>query len=179
MQVYFLDNDDFFNRKEVLSQKDGSPFEDATERMVFFCKGVIETVKKFGWAPDIVHCHGWMTSLIPLYLKTAYDNEPIFQNAKTIYSIYNSDLAYNLPVDNFVEIASINNLTESDLDAYLEDDKLTLFKGASTFADGIINVPVEKGDEGLEFLNETDKPLIKHEEEAYKPAYMDFYQTFL
>jgi len=77
MQVYFLDNEEFFKRKSVFEDAKGKPFEDNADRMVFFCKGVIETVKKFGWAPDIIHCHGWMTSLVPLYLKTAYKTEPI------------------------------------------------------------------------------------------------------
>ena len=69
MQVYFLDNDDFFRRKHIFLDEQDQPFTDNADRMVFFCKGVIETVKKFGWAPDIVHCHGWMTSLVPLYMK--------------------------------------------------------------------------------------------------------------
>jgi starch synthase len=84
MQVYFLDNDDFFRRKSTFESEEGTPYEDNPDRMVFFCKGVIETVKKFGWAPDIIHCHGWMTSLIPLYLKTAYKTEPLFQNSKVV-----------------------------------------------------------------------------------------------
>ncbi|HKK78417.1 MAG TPA: glycogen/starch synthase, partial [Phaeodactylibacter sp.] len=88
MQVYFLDNEDFFKRKHIFADSDGKPFEDNPDRMVFFCKGVIETVKKFGWAPDVVHCHGWMTSLVPLYLKTAYKNEPLFQQSKVVYSLY-------------------------------------------------------------------------------------------
>ena len=85
MQVYFLDNEDFFKRKQIFENKDGQPFEDNADRMVFFCKGVMETVKKFGWPPDIIHCHGWMTSLVPLYLKKAYKNEPLFQNTKILF----------------------------------------------------------------------------------------------
>jgi starch synthase len=82
MQIYFLDNEDFFKRKNMFIDNDGKPYADNTDRMIFFCKGVIETVKKFGWAPDVVHCHGWMTSLLPAYLKNHYKNEPIFQNAR-------------------------------------------------------------------------------------------------
>ena len=72
MQVYFLDNEDFFHRKFVYNDKDDNFFEDNDERTIFFCKGALETVKKLGWYPDIIHCQGWMTSLIPLYLKTLY-----------------------------------------------------------------------------------------------------------
>ena len=84
IQVYFLDNDEFFKRKSVFEDSEGQDFEDNIDRAVFFCKGAIETVRKFGWAPDIIHCHGWMTSLIPLYLRTAYKNDPIFQSSKIV-----------------------------------------------------------------------------------------------
>ncbi|KAA3633261.1 MAG: starch synthase, partial [Bacteroidetes bacterium] len=84
IQVYFLDNEDFFKRKAMFEDEDGKPFEDNMDRMVFFCKGVIETVKKFGWPPDIIHCHGWMTSLIPLFIKEAYKTEPLFQHSKVV-----------------------------------------------------------------------------------------------
>ena len=72
MQVYFLDNEDYFKRKGVFEDEEEEMYNDNAERTIFFCKGVLETVKKFGWPPDIVHCHGWMSSLIPMYLKTAY-----------------------------------------------------------------------------------------------------------
>ena len=94
MQVYFLDNEDFFKRKSIFEDDHGQPFDDNVDRMVFFCKGVIETVKKFGWPPDIVHCHGWMTSLVPLYLKTAYQTEPLFQNSNIVYSVYDQAPGY-------------------------------------------------------------------------------------
>jgi starch synthase len=84
MQVYFLDNEDFFRRKSVFTDDEGEAFDDNEDRMVFFCKGAIETVKKFGWPPDIIHCHGWMTSLVPLYIKKAYKNEPLFRDSKSI-----------------------------------------------------------------------------------------------
>ena len=77
IQVYFLDNDEFFKRKQVFEDDDEKPFDDNAERMVFFCKGVLETVKKFGWAPDIIHCHGWMTSLVPMFIKTTYALDPV------------------------------------------------------------------------------------------------------
>ena len=109
LQVYFLDNDEFFRRKQMFKDKEDNVFADNAERMVFFCKGVMETVRKFGWPPDIIHCHGWMTSLIPLYLKKAYKDDPIFRNDKLLYSIYESPFDSNLE-DRFLEKASINNL---------------------------------------------------------------------
>ncbi len=94
LQVYFIDNDDYFHRKSFLTDNDKNFFPDNDERAIFFCKGVIETVKKLGWAPDIVHCNDWMTSLIPLYLKTVYKNEPMFKDSKTVFTIYNTPFEY-------------------------------------------------------------------------------------
>ena len=88
IQVYFIDNEEFFKRKRVFNDEDDKFFKDNDERSIFFCRGVVETVKKLGWKPDIVHCHGWMTSLLPLYLKNMYRDDPHFINAKTMYTVY-------------------------------------------------------------------------------------------
>ncbi|MFO0398445.1 MAG: glycogen/starch synthase, partial [Sphingobacteriia bacterium] len=89
LQVYFLDNEDYFQRKSVLTDPKSKTFhEDNHERSIFFCKGVIETVRKLGWTPNIIHCHGWMTALIPLYLKTHFREDPIFRDSKTLYTVY-------------------------------------------------------------------------------------------
>ena len=87
MQVYFIDNDDYFQRKHTIADSSGKEFEDNDERALFFARGVIETVKKLRWAPDIVHCHGWMSALVRVYLRNIYNDEPLFTNYKIIYSI--------------------------------------------------------------------------------------------
>ena len=126
LQVYFLDNDEFFKRKAMLTDEEDHHFEDNQERMVFFCKGAIETVKKFGWAPDIVHVVGQMTSLIPYYIREAYKNEPIFWNSKIIYSAYNFDIESSFN-ENFSSVAAINELTEKEVsDYFLQSDKVDL-----------------------------------------------------
>lgn len=94
LQVYFIDNEDYFHRKSVFFDKEDNFHEDNDERAIFFCKGVLETVKKLGWNPDIVHCNDWMTSLIPLYLRTTYKNDPVFKNAKSVLSMYNKPFDY-------------------------------------------------------------------------------------
>ena len=89
LQVYFLDNVDYFQRKSVMKDPKSNKFHDDNgERAIFFCKGVIETVKKLGWQPDIIHCHDWMSSFIPLYLRTHYKNDPMFKNTKVVVSVY-------------------------------------------------------------------------------------------
>ncbi len=91
MQVYFIDNDEYFKRRGVLRDEKDNLFKDNDERMIFFTKGVIETVKKLNWSPDIIHLHGWFTSLFPLYLKTFYKDEPIFAESKIVTSVYAKD----------------------------------------------------------------------------------------
>lgn len=88
MQVYFIDNDDLFKRKAVLYDGDDKLFADTDVRSIFFVRGVLETVRKLGWAPDVIHCHGWMANLLPLYLKTNYGDDPYFANSKVVCSIY-------------------------------------------------------------------------------------------
>ena len=88
MQVYFIDNDDLFKRKAVLYGADDKLFPDTDVRSIFFVRGVLETVRKLGWAPDVIHCHGWMANLLPLYLKANYANDPYFVNSKVVCSIY-------------------------------------------------------------------------------------------
>ena len=179
MQVYFLDNEDFFKRKSVFADAKGKPFKDNPDRMVFLCKGVIETVKKFGWPPDIIHCHGWMTSLIPFYLKTAYKNEPLFQNSKVIYSVYEESLGTSFG-KNFLEKATINNLETTDLKDFQKDDKITLHEGAITFSDAIIRGSEKLEDDVEAKLIATDKAVLEYKtEEEYLSAYMEFYHDLL
>ena len=179
MQVYFLDNEDFFKRKSVFEDDEGKPFEDNADRMVFFCKGVMETVKKFGWAPDIVHCHGWMTSLIPLYLKMAYKAEPLFNKSKVIYSVYDKSFLGKIS-DHFVAKASINNLKEEDLLSYKNGNDVTLHKGAVTFSDALIKGSENLTDSVLEEIAGQDKPVLDFQsEEDYLAAYLDFYHSLL
>ena len=178
MQVYFLDNEDFFKRKSVFEDGDGSPFEDNQDRMVFFCKGVIETVKKFGWPPDIIHCHGWMTSLVPFYLKTAYKNEPLFQNSKVIYSVYGETFEKTF-TDDFITKATINNLTAADLTAFQNGSGVSLHKGAITHADAVIAGSEDLDSNVQESLASAGKPVLDFKGEEYLTAYLEFYNTLL
>ncbi|MCC5937370.1 MULTISPECIES: glycogen/starch synthase [Lunatimonas] len=108
LQVYFIDNEDYFQRKSVFFDKHDKFYEDNDERAIFFCKGVIETVKKLGWAPDVVHCNDWMTSLIPLYLKTTYRNEPLFKETKSVFAMYNNGFSHKFGDDLFEKIKMVD-----------------------------------------------------------------------
>ena len=179
LQVYFLDNEDFFKRKSVFEDAKGKPFEDNADRMVFFCKGVVETVKKFGWPPDIVHCHGWMTSLVPLYLKTAYKNEPLFQNSKVIYSVYDNSFEKSF-TDDFLDKASINNLEPEDLGAFKDGKGINLHRGATTYSDALITGSEKISKSLTKILEDSGKPILDYKgKEEYLSAYLEFYNSLL
>ena len=112
MQVYFIDNEDYFQRKSVFFDNNNNFYRDNDERAVFFCKGVLETVRKLGWPPDIIHCNDWMTSLIPLYVKTTYRSDPIFHNAKCVFTVHNPALHYK--VDNKKLLSKIKMINIDD-----------------------------------------------------------------
>lgn len=108
MQVYFIDNEELFKRKYTHFDEKGKAFDDNEHRMIFFCKGVVETVKKLGWAPDIIHCHGWMASFLPIYLRQYYSDDALFSNSKIVYS------SYNYPYEEVVSGKSIEDILAFD-----------------------------------------------------------------
>lgn len=179
LQVYFLDNEEFFKRKFVFDDADGNAFEDNPERTVFFCKSALETVKKFGWAPDLVHCHGWMASLVPLYLKTVYKDDPIFHTSKVIYGV--NDNPYHAQfTDKFLELAAINDLTEEDMATYVTNGKVDLVSGAIRHADALTIGSENLSEDVSAMLKDTEKPTLEHSSvEENVPACVDFYKTLI
>lgn len=138
LQVYFMDNEDYFKRKAVFRDDQDNFFDDNGERMIFFCKSALETVKKFGWPPHVIHCHGWMTSLVPLYLKTAYKKEPVFSYSKVVYTAQASQFQEKLN-SNFTKKALISaDIKEKDLDAFKEGSNTAITLGASKCADVVV-----------------------------------------
>jgi starch synthase len=176
IQVYFLDNEEFFKRKSVFEDDNGEAFEDNIDRAVFFCKGAIETVRKFGWAPDIIHCHGWMTGLIPIYMRAAYKNDPLFQTSKIVYSIYDT-LTQTFDYEDFASKASINNLSSDDLKDFKNGDSTDMHKGAVIYADAVIKGS-EVNDDLQKVLADCDKPILEQVDSTeIGKAYLEFYNT--
>jgi starch synthase len=138
LQVYFLDNEDFFKRKTVFHDENNQFFEDNSDRMIFFCKGALETVRKFGWAPDIIHCFGWMTSLIPMYLKTTYKDDPIFTNTKVVYSVFKNEFRDKLKNDFTTKLQISEDISKKQADFFKEGDNTCLNIGGSEFADALV-----------------------------------------
>lgn len=179
LQVYFMDNEEYFKRKAVFRDAEGNWFDDNAMRMVFFCKGALETVKKFGWPPDIIHCSGWMTSLIPVYLKTAYKKEPVFASAKCLYTLQGNSFKEKLGPE-FLKKARISNqIKEKDLELYAPLTNAALNAGACHFADAIA-IGDTKADKKLvdtakEENGATLLPYNKHHTEDVE-EYLEFYE---
>ncbi len=175
MQVYFIDNEDYFKRKAMYSDEDGNLFEDNDERAIFFAKGVIETVKKLNWAPDIIHINGWLASLMPMYLKNYYGNEPLFKNSKIVTSVYNTVFQDELD-KNLIKKVMFDGIDEDKIEYLKTPNYNNLIKLALTYSDGIVvgseNIPEEL----TEFINNSDKPTLSyHSIEEFAQAYQNFY----
>jgi len=179
MQIYFIDNEDYFQRKFIFTDKNQKYFKDNDERAVFFSRGVLETVKKLGWSPDIVHCHGWMTSLVPLYIKKAFKDNPLFTDTKVLYSIYNDDFEGNMNKD-FAQKIKLEGITNKDLKYYRKANFVSMMMAAIDYSDGIIISSEQINPEILEYLNQSGKSFLDFKPmDKYIEAYSDYYKNIL
>lgn len=179
MQVYFLDNEEYFHRKAVYHNDKNQFFPDNDERTIFFCKGALETVKKLGWAPDIIHCQGWMTSLIPLYLKTIYKNEPVFKNSKVVYSVFENEFKETLGKD-FARKASLNNIEPEQMACFDDASCNGLYMGAIAHADAVVKAATNIDPAVESKLNSMATPVLEHaEEQQLADNYIKFYDDIL
>ncbi len=176
LQVYFLDNEDFFKRKSVFTDENDKWFDDNGLRTVLFCKGALETVKKFGWPPDIIHCSGWMTGLIPMFIKTAYKKEPIFSNSKVVFTIGQSTFKQKMGTD-FAKLSTINDfVTAKELEFYKDNNNVAMFRGGAQFADAI-SFGSEEVDKKLleEFSKVKGKKVLPFDAESDLTDYLQLY----
>jgi len=179
MQVYFIDNEDYFQRKSVLQDEHDRSFHDNDERSIFYVRGVLETVKKLRWAPDIIHCHGWISSLIPLYVKKSFREDPLFHESKVIYSVYNDYFDKSLD-RKYKDKAKIDGVREKDLAIVKKPDYVNINKLAITFSDGIIIASEQINNEVSEFISASEKPVLPFQtRENLITSYSDFYQKLL
>jgi starch synthase len=176
LQVYFLDNEDMFKRKFVFTDEDEKWYDDNGIRSIFFCKGALETVKKFGWPPDIIHCSGWMTGLIPMFLKTAYKKEPVFSNSKVLFTIGQNTFKDKLGAD-FLKNSMISPLIkDKELEAYKDINNNAMFTGGATYADAI-----SFGDDQVEkklvdaFSKVKGKKVIPYQSDSDLTEYLQLY----
>jgi len=176
LQVYFIDNEDYFQRKHVFFDKENRFYEDNDERAIFFCKGVLETVKKLGWSPDIVHCNDWMTALIPLYLKTTYKNDPMFKDAKSIFSVYNKAFSYRFD-SNLVEKAKAMDVEDAMLAHLRSADFEGFIRMGCAYADVVVKADEAFSESLNHILNDLPEKKIEltEEDEHVAERYFNLY----
>jgi len=175
MQVYFLDNEEYFQRKHVFRDNSNKFFEDNDERTIFFCKGALETVKKLGWSPDVVHCHGWMSSLVPVYIKTTYKDDPTFKSSKVVYSIYDNGFTEKLHAD-FSRKAIMNGMNAAHTEAFKGSDIDALNIGAVTYSDAVVLATADVNDEVVKFVRDSQKPILEFEGTSDFENYYNLYE---
>ncbi|MBT8259839.1 MAG: glycogen/starch synthase [Flavobacteriaceae bacterium] len=179
IQVYFIDNEEYFKRKATLTDEDGKLFTDNDERSIFFAKGVIETVKKLNWAPDIIHVHGWLASLLPLYLKEYYKDEPLFTNSKIVTSLYNQSFDDSLNKEMINKI-KFDNISEDTVSILKQPTYSNIMKIAIDYSDALIIGSEEIPSDLQEHLGNSDKPTLEyHSLETFAEAYTEFYNQVL
>ncbi|MCG8391391.1 MAG: glycogen/starch synthase [Cytophagales bacterium] len=179
LQVYFIDNEDYFHRKSVFHDKENNFYEDNDERAIFFCKGVIETVRKLGWTPDIVHCNDWMTSLIPLYLKTTYKNDPLFKESKTVFTVYNTSFSHKFDGD-LIEKVKMIDIEDSMLTNLQTADFNGFIKLGIEYSDAVIKAEEHQSLDGLfgEFA-EVKKVETIENNENFTDSYYNLYNELV
>ena len=178
MQVYFIDNEDYFQRKFATTNDEGIEFDDNDERAIFFARGVLETVIKLRWSPDIIHCHGWFTGMVPLFVKKTYKDNPLFANAKIIYSVYNDQ--FNSPLNSSMagKIAE-DGININEISVINEPTFVNLSKLAIDYSDATIKGSELIDSELENYMKSSKKPFLDYQsKENYIDSYFDFYNTF-
>ena len=179
MQVYFIDNDEFFPRKQMFNDLEGNFMPNNDERMIFYCKGVIETVRKLGWKPDIIHCQGWFTSLVPMYIKKLYAEDPLFEDVKVIYSVFDNSFKGKLS-DSLTEKLLFENLEKSDVARVKDSTNVNLHNFAIDYSDAVVQASPKMNKNILSHIKSSGKPFMEYPgAEAYVDAYQDFYEQFI
>ncbi len=179
LQVYFIDNDDYFHRKNTIADENGEEFEDNDERTIFFVRGVMETVKKLRWTPDVIHCQGWMTALAPLYIKKAYNDDPFFKHSKVVYSLFADE--FKRPFRSlFAERLLLEGIEKRHV-VQVKDkviDFVALTKLAIDYSDAVIQSSPVVNEELLKYIETKGMKFLPFvEKEDYADDYVDFYDV--
>ena len=178
IQVYFIENDDYFRRKQVSFDNDGKFFEDNGQRAIFFAKGVLETVKKLRWAPDVIHCHGWISHLVPIYLKKVYSGDPIFSGSKVVTSLYN-DISSERFSPAFKDTVPFGGIKPSDVSILEDPTGINLAEMAALYSDGVIFGAPDVDPGLMKFCEGLKVPTLAFDEKSMADgSYIDEYDRF-
>ncbi|MBR0290680.1 MAG: glycogen/starch synthase, partial [Bacteroidales bacterium] len=178
IQVYFIDNEDYFRRKQMYCDESGAFFQDNDERAIFYARGVLETAKKLRWAPDVIHCQGWISQLVPAYLKKAYKDDPIFSSSKIVLSLYGDTPEAEFR-PGFASKAAFGGLDATDLPFLKKPDGINLAKTAIQYADGIIIGSSDVDPKLEKYAKSLKLPVLQYDEAAMKDgSYVEAYNAF-
>lgn len=173
VQIYFIDNDDYFSRKAVLTDADGSFFPDNDERAIFFARGVLETVRKLRWMPTVVHCHGWFPAVVPVYLKHVFADDPIFRDVKIVVSLYGGGFPGSLDPQFASKIAG-EGVKDEKLEILKDPSYENLCRFVMEYADGIVAASADVDANVLEYARRSGKPLLEYQ----SPDAEDFFDNY-
>jgi starch synthase len=180
MQIYFIDNDDYFTKRQMIFDEDGKEYEDNGERAIFFARGVLETVKKLRWVPDVVHCHGWVTALAPLFIKKAYADEPSFAETKVVFSASSPEFSNDLGelTRNCIPFrdAKLSDVVDVCSEKFGYDE---LQKIAIKFSDGVVLDDEKVNTDVVDYAKSLGLPVLPYQGEDYKDAYHEFYEQVM
>ncbi|WP_294733926.1 glycogen/starch synthase [uncultured Flavobacterium sp.] len=177
IQVYFIDNDEYFKRKATFSDEDGVLYPDNDERAIFFAKGVVETVKKLNWVPDIIHVHGWMAAMLPVYMKHYYKNEALFADTKIVTSVYNQSFEGELSKDMLKKVV-FDEVPEEAVNILSEPNYENILKASIAHSDAAIISSEDLSPELTTFVEESGKPFLPYvSKDKFSEAYTNFYKN--
>ena len=179
IQVYFIDNDEYFKRKATFSDEDGVLYPDNDERAIFFAKGVVETVKKLNWVPDIIHVHGWMASLLPIYMKHYYKDEALFSETKIVTSVYSQSFEGSLDTEMINKI-KFDNIPHDAIQELESPNYENLIKASIKHSDGVVIASENVSGSLTKFIESSGKPFLSFAtKDKFTEAYTNFYKSML
>ena len=173
VQIYFIDNDDYFSRKAVLTDADGNHFADNDERAIFFARGVLETVKKLRWTPTVVHCHGWLSSVVPVYLKQVFSDDPIFRDVRIVVSLYDDAFPGELAPE-FREKIAGEGVSDKNLEILATPSYENLCRFVMEYADGVVIASEKVDPKVAELARACGKSLLEYQ----SPEAADFFDNY-
>ncbi|MFA9191983.1 glycogen/starch synthase [Flavobacterium sp. FZUC8N2.13] len=179
IQVYFIDNDEYFKRKATFADEDGVMYPDNDERAIFFAKGVVETVKKLNWVPDIIHVHGWMAAMLPVYMKHFYKNEALFSETKIVTSVYGQSFDGTLDVEMMNKV-KLDGVPQDAIEMLSTPDYENIIKSTIMHSDAVIVASPNVSSSLTKFIETSGKPFLPFvAKDAFAEAYSNFYREML
>lgn len=180
LQVYFLDNEDYFKRKSIFKDETDHYFQDNDERSIFFCKGILETIKKLNWSPNIIHCHDWMSSLIPIYLRTHYKDDPVFKNSKIVYTVYDDTEFEAIQIsENFSDKAKLDGIPQDLLQQFDTQTFKVIRERSLSMADALIAGSPEAAFTDESSIAYKDAAYFDVDQPNFIESHIQLYQTLL